>query len=88
MAMVVVCFGAVLMTAVARVGARMVEVHRAQAVADVSALGGAAGGAVAVAQISAANDARVLEVEVRSDGALDVTIAVGGAVASAAAVPG
>lgn len=83
-----VLVGTVLIGAIAHVGRQMVLVHRAQSVADVAALAGAVGGRADVARTAAANGATVVAVVDRPDGGVDVTIGLGGAVASAAALAG
>lgn len=85
-AVLVVTFAMVLGTA--RVGDAVLRRHRAQLVADVSALAAVGVDATVADRIARANGAVVRAVTVAEDGTVVVTVELDGARATAAAAPG
>jgi uncharacterized membrane protein len=84
----VVALTAALLTGTARLGSAALEHQRAQAVADLAALAGAAAGPAGADRVTARNGASVVATAAGADGSFGVTVRVGAAVASAAAAPG
>jgi hypothetical protein len=74
--------------AASRVGDVVHRRHRAQLVADVSALAGVASGAAGAQRVAAANDAAVIGVADAADRTIVVTVELDGVRAVAAAAPG
>jgi hypothetical protein len=82
---VVVGVVAAVTTATTRAGTGVMARQRAQSVADVAALAGVARDPEAAHRVARTNGGRVVAMTRRADGALEVTVSLGRASASAAA---